>query len=523
MACQDIEQALMYRDQIPDNELSDEDAEEICSGVHPSYVKLLGKKLVVDTTVIFVEIRKLVGLDDKKSMILGVRAYRIRAECFAAQMKFEAAIGAYKQTLFTISGIDDEMAWLDLFLALLQQYNGAQDYKGLIQRVKDLAPEHRSLYLWRSFFVEKRPDDLICRAAKISGLKEDLFDMFIEGRDYHVGHPVQQAMYSYRMAEARWRVFDEEDLAYRELDMEHRRFYGPDGLALKGPFAVDGDNFWTYVLALVNQLLSEIIFSRIHSSQVKWVKNLLIHDLERVTTGVSSKQKNSGSQIALVIAQGSALIGRAHLDHGRDEGLKLLNPIFEQCITALTDDVDTNDTISFLLLARVLVFASVKEPSLKRDAEIAYSLRSSIVDPRFKKIQSLALAADEDIDPEKEIYCDGVCKIASAKPETPRKLGWQQNFYMCLICSELDLCQECYDKRIAANEASQERTEWRNYCGFKHDYIKGPIEGWGGVKDGIISLGGEQIKFEHWLKDLQAKWKDMEMKISMHRRKTEKF
>jgi len=41
----------------------------------------------------------------------------------------------------------------------------------------------------------------------------------------------------------------------------------------------------------------------------------------------------------------------------------------------------------------------------------------------------------------------------------------------------------------------------------------------GGVKDGVISLSQEKIKFEHWLKDVESKWEPLKLKI-MPRRKT---
>ena len=56
---------------------------------------------------------------------------------------------------------------------------------------------------------------------------------------------------------------------------------------------------------------------------------------------------------------------------------------------------------------------------------------------------------------------------------------------MCLVCANVDLCHECYDKRMRANEANEVFSGYKNYCGFNHDYLEGPIAGWGGVKDRI--------------------------------------
>ena len=54
------------------------------------------------------------------------------------------------------------------------------------------------------------------------------------------------------------------------------------------------------------------------------------------------------------------------------------------------------------------------------------------------------------------------------------------------------------------------RENWRGYCDSNHKAIKGPIEGWGGVKGGVMTLGeGEkgQVKFDTWLAGIERHWK----------------
>lgn len=67
-------------------------------------------------------------------------------------------------------------------------------------------------------------------------------------------------------------------------------------------------------MAQVSNLLAEIVFSRIHSSPVKWIKILLIHDLERVFASAMMEQRYTPTQLA---RQGFSLVARAYLDHGR--------------------------------------------------------------------------------------------------------------------------------------------------------------------------------------------------------------
>jgi hypothetical protein len=48
---------------------------------------------------------------------------------------------------------------------------------------------------------------------------------------------------------------------------------------------------------------------------------------------------------------------------------------------------------------------------------------------------------------------------------------------------------------------------WRTYCGKNHTYVKAPVEGWKGVKNGVMRIGTERIPFRDWLQELKdEKW-----------------
>jgi hypothetical protein len=52
--------------------------------------------------------------------------------------------------------------------------------------------------------------------------------------------------------------------------------------------------------------------------------------------------------------------------------------------------------------------------------------------------------------------------------------------------------------------ATGKNSHWHDYCGPDHTYIKGPIEGWKGVKNGIIKIENEDpIPFKDWLQGLK--------------------
>ena len=524
LACEDIDQALNDEfGQIVENktrELSTDITEDKIAGLDPDIVKTIGRRIA--SNVLATKKR----LDDAGIAVHTdwlLKAYTIRANSLAAQSKPQAAVAAYKQAIFVAYSNQSEEA-TDLFRALLQQYHEIGDYQGLMQQVKNLPVDKRRSFVWETCteYLTYEGGHLLLRAAKISKLKDDLLAWFRDLRMSFTNRTARQAWCSYLVALAQWRFFNDEDAAYNELNKIYDQFYGPEGLDLTGSSAHES-RFAIPAMAVISTLLAEIVFSRIYSSPVKWVKNLLIHDLERVSTSVLMSQSDNETQLAL---QGSTLVARAYLDHGKPyQGINRLSPIFARSIEALTDQDGDNDSGSFRLLARVLAFASVIEPSMRKQAQIAYSLQFSTVDARFKvpaKGQTatsgndgLPVIHDEDLNQESEAGCDG-CD----DPETMCK--WDRRSYMCLVCANVDLCSECYDKRIRANKANEVFFGFKNYCGFNHDYLEGPIPGWGGVKDGIISLGSERVKFEHWLKDVESKWEETKLRMPP-RRKTMHF
>lgn len=55
------------------------------------------------------------------------------------------------------------------------------------------------------------------------------------------------------------------------------------------------------------------------------------------------------------------------------------------------------------------------------------------------------------------------------------------------------------------NEANQtgKLDNWREFCGPHHTYIKGPVEGWTGVSNGVLRIGDERLPFKAWLAGLK--------------------
>ncbi|KKY22544.1 putative conserved hypothetical protein [Diplodia seriata] len=219
-----------------------------------------------------------------------------------------------------------------------------------------------------------------------------------------------------------------------------------------------------------------------------------------------------------------------------------LNKSFDACVAGLTDNEGSNDYTSVRFFGKVLACL----PGLERDAQIAsaaqfYYLNLEFIPkegdsgPQTDEMaqpessaanhstpeqdqssadktdasevygeadgeQSSAQEAREpygDLDDEATVSCNGCDKEICNPGEGP--------VYTCTICTDTDLCEDCHRKRVGWNNG-EPVTDWSTYCGKNHRYVKHPVEGWKGIKDGVIEIGEEKVEFAQWLKDVQDRW-----------------
>lgn len=211
---------------------------------------------------------------------------------------------------------------------------------------------------------------------------------------------------------------------------------------------------------------------------------------------------------------------------------------FRGCIDALRDTVGWNDQDTLVLLGQLLACVG----GLERDAQISISAMFSHVDPEVShgfeaggdteavdgekdagnkdgeggdgenedgededseedEEESRTLHG-EDLAPdwEVEVFCDGECG-------STRYSSWiHGSLYTCITCANCTLCEECYQKRQAYN-CDEPCVYWKTYCGKNHHYIKGPIEGWRGIKAGVMTIGDTREAFGDWLQGLsEERW-----------------
>ncbi|PGH06161.1 hypothetical protein GX51_02549 [Blastomyces parvus] len=307
---------------------------------------------------------------------------------------------------------------------------------------------------------------------------------------------------------------------------------------------IDGDSFINPAtgdddlsnLSEAQLALADIIYEEFRRAETVEKKMASMNELKSLQTRRRRAAVDDGdvyeTSSSIVLANMLRKMGPAH------EFQDLLEKTFQTCIASLTDDRGWNDQNSLCLLAKVL--ASVG--GLEREAQIAYSAQFYIIDPRVEHnwggdeesdwstdsedgSKGSGAASDagsgatgsassagtptseieeqeEDFAPDTDYICNGECEDDTID-------CWDTGpVYLCMICSNCDLCAECYQKRQALNEDSTENNHWRLYCGAKHWYIEGPVEGWKGIKDGYMTIGEEKTKFTDWLEEIRSsKWK----------------
>lgn len=77
--------------------------------------------------------------------------------------------------------------------------------------------------------------------------------------------------------------------------------------------------------------------------------------------------------------------------------------------------------------------------------------------------------------------------------------------YFCVDCHEADFCSDFHDKQVLYYTKTGE-VFWFKCCWAEYQYIKQPVEGWHGVKNGVIRIGAKQKPFKFWLMAVKDKW-----------------
>lgn len=299
------------------------------------------------------------------------------------------------------------------------------------------------------------------------------------------------------------------------------------------------DSAWTMVQTI--DFMSDILYEQFRTTADPKRKAEIIEEMKTLTSKPLPQSISSWKSMAnhhkLVLARMIKKTGPI------SEYQDLLQELFDVCYESLTDNVGWNDTDNLRSLALVLSVMG----GFEKEARTLLSAIFSVLDKSLDEQKGEESNAEEedgkdgenddhadeegadgdgdgdDIDdaasdattlPTDEgdligdnwFVCDGEC------PDNTTYRAWAgRTLYFCTICTDITLCEPCFQKRQAYNEGSvSPRAEvGAAYCGNNHRYLKGPIEGWKGVKDGALQFEGEEsVPFGEWLETLkEVKWK----------------
>ena len=129
-----------------------------------------------------------------------------------------------------------------------------------------------------------------------------------------------------------------------------------------------------------------------------------------------------------------------------------------------------------------------------------------------QRLHAEDLAAEEQVNGEEvndddqdavrsiNVYCRGTC-LARRRRWKPNSSPW----YHCMSCYSVDFCPDC---KAIQEDFFTNNSEgfWYKVCWGQHKHLRQPIEGWKGVKDGVIRIGRKHKHFRDWLKEVNGKW-----------------
>ncbi|KAF5003633.1 hypothetical protein FDECE_9839 [Fusarium decemcellulare] len=289
------------------------------------------------------------------------------------------------------------------------------------------------------------------------------------------------------------------------------------------PYAVTNE-LPTVVLERAIGEQSNILYRLFRESSDPEAKHELLQSLEGVLTRPLPMDVPPGTDTSLF--QRLLTLARMYLKMGpKREVQKIIQKVIDGCIEALNDKVGWNDAPNLGYLATALCIlgdATKNRDKLRRVARILASARFSVLDEDAEESEDEEeeqgsdvgsedgsesgseeeeeVPTDEgDLFPGEHRYrgCDGSCD-----PNTAFTWWGSKKAYQCLICYEGFLCEECHGKREASNKGEMLNT--RQFCGKNHEYLKLPIEGWHGVKDGKVMLEGEEpVEFQELLRQVR--------------------
>ncbi|KAM0418624.1 hypothetical protein ACHAPT_012427 [Fusarium lateritium] len=435
--------------------------------------------------------------------------------------KYDAAAQTYTQAKLvdpaglTIGEVLDEE---------ISIFSKDEDRKGFVEILKKWSPLER--LTWMAWQHEDMGPDRHCviRDAAVKTNEADFIIQIYEESIKYLDNVNAASPLRCDLALAHLEVRDDPEAARKVLDEVL------DSGSTGWPYAVtDEQPESTLEQAIGHQ--SEVLYHLFRQSRDPEVKKELLESLEGLLTRPLALDVPPNSDTFLF--QRLVTMARMYLKMGpAREAHKSLQGVIDICIEALSDKVGWNDTPNLIFLATALSImagAAKNGDKLLKMARILVSTRFSRLTPDPEDEESEAGESGDESDDESQgsdeneeagedsdeeeldlptnegdllgelglRTCDGPCI-----PNKHFYCWGGRSAYQCLICFEGFLCEECYEKRQAANKG--EPLNCRHFCGPDHEHIKVPIRGWQGVKDGKVMIEGEEpVEFQELLRQIR--------------------
>ena len=460
-----------------------------------------------------------IPLDDQTRPLLK-QAYNLQSLSNTRLKDFPAAVAAYRKA---------REIWpqppADLLKDLLRALNELKDYKAIFQLLKQCNEEDLHDLLGGAYWFDSTDVHEILQIASHAMHKTEMvakiYKNVVAKKDRIYPH-YQLSIFQRRVARDDEEAFETLEDA---LDNCEDRSYGTE-----------------YTYYHVRSALAELLWERFASSTDKLEKVSLWEKMKALPQRGGGQVDSSllgnlyRARLQLPLARMTKKVGTAA------EWQEVLQDPFQVCLDALTDSYDYNDMIALRILAKVLQSVGWME----EDAEIASSLQFSeimkydseaaedgVPSGQAEGVGEESKEDGEDLDQMQDLVadryvgCNGECEdtaltgwygksrktedVDGEEKEPPDNTQEVVGFYTCLTCVDVDLCLECYEKRMKYDQG-EDCDFWREYCGQGHSFSRGPMAEWLGVRNGMIRYGkGErrkEVKYEDWRDGLQKRWRE---------------
>lgn len=327
---------------------------------------------------------------------------------------------------------------------------------------------------------------------------------------------------------------------------------------------LQGSNYWTVPRASFQ--LADILVEEFRNTKKSDQKLATFLEMEKLVTTVKESMGNefdaTQSQTYIPLALMTRQIKPLRFQ-------EILQATFNGCLVALRDEIANNDSVSFRTLAKVLacIPGLQHEASIAATCQLYVIDMDVYRKEQNKSISGDQPSDSEEVKPTTdgpEPLPDGPSVVEDSSQEQANSNGageypaaknpqgvdaattvpelnvkeeendendkseagdldptvtiscqecdvdysdWKDStMYLCYYCTEVTLCEKCYNEKLD-KENGKIPESWRVFCPAGHKHIKAPVDGWKGVKDGILKIGESEIAFGTWLDDLEKiKW-----------------